>query len=159
MHYLVVTSDILAQFVIAFAYLEGRLEDRFMIKMEPNDPVTKFDPSHAANEASAGPHVEGCLVKHIGNISYVGGGCKVQGLEFPMDRSQHFRIVIHHQHAVLMPPFNTDRVPHSKDNFLQTSQNCWPSSKIVTKLHKSIHNGHREKVTCRFRSLLQQSTF
>ena len=143
MHYLVVTSDILAQFVIAFAYLEGRLEDRFMIKMEPNDPVTKLDPPHAANEASTGAHVEGGLVQHVGDIANVGGGCQVQGLELPVDRSKNFRIIIHHQDTVLMPSLNADRVPHSKDNFLQTSQHCWPSSKIVTKLDKSIYNGHR----------------
>ena len=69
--YLVVTSDILAQFVIAFTYLEGSLEDRFMIKVESYYSVSKFDSSHATNEASACPHIEGGLVKHVRDIANV----------------------------------------------------------------------------------------
>ena len=42
MHYLVVASDILAQFVITFADLESRLEANLVIEVEPNGPMTPF---------------------------------------------------------------------------------------------------------------------
>ena len=94
-HYLVVASDILAQFIITFTYLESWLEHRLVIKMEPDIAMTQFQSSYASNQTAAGAHIEGGLVQEVGNVSNVGGGGEVQGLEVPVDGAKNLGVIVH----------------------------------------------------------------
>lgn len=62
MHYLVVASDVLTQFVITLADLERRLEHGLVIEMKPDDSMIPLEPPDAADQAGACAGVEGRLV-------------------------------------------------------------------------------------------------
>lgn len=122
MHYLVVASDVLTQFVITLADLESRLEHWLVIEMKPDDPMVPLEPPDAPNQTGAGPAVEGRLVEDGGHVADVGRGGEVKGLEVAVDTAEHLGVGVHDEDGVLVPSLDTHAVPHAEDDLLEAAE-------------------------------------
>lgn len=154
MHYLVVASDVLTQFVITLADLERRLEHRLVIEMKPDDPMIPLEPPDAANQPRACARVEGRLVENGGHVAYVGRGREVEGLEVTVDTAKHLRVGVHDEDGVLVPSLDTHAVPHPEDDLLEAAKDGRARAEVVAEFHKTVDDRDGEKVATRFRSLL-----
>lgn len=122
MHYLVVASDVLTQFVITLADLESRLEHWLVIEMKPDDPMVPLEPPDAPNQTGAGAAVEGRLVEDGGHVADVGRGGEVKGLEVAVDTAEHLGVGVHDEDGVLVPSLDTYAVPHAEDDLLEAAE-------------------------------------
>ena len=154
MHYLVVASDVLTQFVITLADLERGLEHRLVIKVEPDDPVVPLQPPDAPDKPGAGAAVEGRLVEYSGNVADVGRGGEVKGLEVAVDTAQYLGVAVHDEDGVLVPPLDTHAVPHPEDHLLETAKDGGPGAEVVAELNEPVDNRHGEKIPPRLGPLL-----
>ncbi len=154
MHYLVVASDVLTQFVITLADLERRLEHRLVIEMKPDDPMIPLEPPDAANQPGACAGVEGRLVEDGGHVADVGRGGEVEGLEVTVDAAKHLWVSVHDEDGVLMPSLDAHAVPHPEDDFLEAAEDGRTRAEVVAEFHKPVDDRDGEKVATWLRSLL-----
>ena len=149
MHYLVVASDVLTQFVITLADLKRGLEHRLVIEVEPDDPMVPLEPPDAPNQPGACAAVEGRLVEDGGHVADVGRGREVEGLEVAVDTAEDLRIGVHDEDRVLMPPLDAHAVPHPEDDLLEAAEDGGAGAEVVAELDEPVDDRNGEKIPTR----------